>query len=278
MKAGRPRARLFYVKYYMRSPMTSETVLKYETNGPICTITLCRPDSLNAFNGPLRAQLLDAANRAEAESAVRVIILTGEGRGFSAGADLSEPPYSAVDEQLLTEYMPFLNAIVESSKIWIAAVNGPAAGIASALAMNCDYVFMAEEAYIYLAFAAISLVPDGAATWHLLQAMGYRRAFETIVEGRKVPAEECLSLGIANAIRPASELMDFCRQRAEKLALGAPLAQASAKRILRQVGRMTMREAIELEANEQLALTQSDDFRNAVKAFFEKKKPVFEGK
>ena len=256
----------------------SENVLTQEVAGPVATITLSRPDSLNAFNKPLRAALLAAAHRAETDDSVRVVILTGEGRSFCAGADLGEPPDRPVDAQLLEEYAPFLEAIAESKKIWIASVGGPAAGIGAALACDCDYVFMADDAYMYLAFAAIGLVPDGAATWHLLHSMGYHKAFETIVEGRKISARECLDTGLANAVVPTDELEQFTLDRAMQLAKGAPLAQAAAKQILRQVGRLSMREAIELEAQHQIGLTQSEDFQNAVKAFFEKKKPVFVGK
>lgn len=256
----------------------NDNVLKLEVVDSVGTITLSRPKSLNAFNRELRLALLEAAKELEAADQVRVIILSGEGRSFCAGADLSEPPDRPVDEQLLEEYTPFLEAIAQSRKIWIASLEGPAAGIGSALACNCDYVFMAEDAYMYLAFAAIGLVPDGAATWHMLNAMGYHRAFETIVEGRKISAQECLAVGLANAVVPTSELHQYSLDRAGRLAEGAPLAQASAKRLLRQVGAMSMREAIEAEANQQLALTQSEDFANAVKAFFEKKKPVFTGK
>jgi len=255
-----------------------EEVLKNTVDDAVATITLARPDSMNFFNRQLRADLLRPVQKAEADDAVRVVILTGEGRGFCAGADLSEGLGGRVDEMLLNEYKPFLVAIAQSSKIFIASVGGAAAGIGSALAMCCDLVFMSDDAYVYLAFAAIGLIPDGGATWHLVHAMGYRRAFETIVEGRKVPAEECLSLGMANAVVARDELGSYSMDRANKLAAGAPLAQSSAKRILRQVGAMSMEEAIGLEAREQVALTESEDFANAVEAFFEKRKPVFAGK
>ena len=186
--------------------MESE-VLEYSVDGAVCTIMLNRPHSLNSFNLALRKDLLAALQLAERSDDVRVIVLKGAGRGFCAGADLSEGVEKAVDQMLEEEYKPFLLAIAESSKICIAQVHGSAAGIGGALAMACDIVVMADDAYLYLAFAAIGLVPDGGLTWHLLHAMGYRRAFETIVEGRKLDAQACLDFGIANEL-VAPETLD----------------------------------------------------------------------
>ena len=252
-------------------------VIKYEVVGAIATITLNRPEARNAFNRALRSELLAAIGKAEADEAVRIVILQGEGRGFCAGADLSEKRYQPVDVQLETEYKPILLAITEGQKIYIASVSGAAAGIGSALAMSCDMMFMAEDAYIYLAFAAIGLVPDGGSNWHLLNKLGKVRAFETIVEARKMPAAECLELGIVNAVVPVEELKRYTLERAKKLALGAPLAQAAVKRLLREAGSLSLAETMTAEAKEQKALIESKDFQNAVKSFFEKRKPEFSG-
>ena len=253
-------------------------VVGYEVAGAVATITLNRPEAMNSFNRTLRKELLETISKAEADENVRIVILRGEGRGFCAGADLTEERYQPVDVQLETEYKPILLAITEGQKIYIASVSGAAAGIGSALAMSCDMIFMSEDAYIYLAFAAIGLVPDGGANWHLLKALGYTGAFEAIVEGRKITAEECLKLRVANAVVPVDDLQDYTKQRAEKLARGAPLAQAAVKRILRNAGSLSLSETMTMEAGEQGALIDSDDFKNAVKAFFEKRKPEFSGK
>ncbi|MBL4892622.1 MAG: enoyl-CoA hydratase/isomerase family protein [Rhizobiaceae bacterium] len=254
------------------------SVVEYEVVGAVATITLNRPDAMNSFNRALRKDLLETIGKAEADENVRIVILRGEGRGFCAGADLTEERYQPVDVQLETEYKPILLAITEGNKIYIASVTGAAAGIGSALAMSCDMVFMSDDAYIYLAFAAIGLVPDGGSNWHLLNALGYMGAFEAIVEGRKITADECLKLRVANAVVPRDELKDYTNQRAEKLARGAPLAQAAVKRILRKAGSLSLSETMTMEAGEQGALIASEDFKNAVKAFFEKRKPEFFGK
>ncbi|PCI05844.1 MAG: enoyl-CoA hydratase [Hyphomicrobiales bacterium] len=254
------------------------SVVGYEVAGAVATITLNRPEAMNSFNRAMRAELLETIGKAEADKNVRIVILRGEGRGFCAGADLTEERYQPVDVQLETEYKPILLAITEGKKIYIASVAGAAAGIGSALAMSCDMIFMSDDAYIYLAFAAIGLVPDGGANWHLLNALGYTGAFEAIVEGRKITADECLKLRVANAVVPRDELQDYTRQRAEKLARGAPLAQAAVKRILRKAGSLSLSETMTMEAGEQGALIDSEDFKSAVKAFFEKRKPEFSGK
>ena len=256
--------------------MTSQSII-VETDGPIVHVILNRPDSYNSMNKSMRMELGSAINSINDNRDIRVVIIKGSGKGFCAGADLAEGVGDAVDKMLLEEYQPFLTAIAESPKPFVAQIHGPAAGIGGALAMVCDQVVMSEDAYLYLAFAAIGLIPDGGLNWHLIHALGYRRAYEAIVEGRKISATECLEAGIANKVVAADELENFVSEKAKKLASGAPLAQAAAKQLLRQAERMTMREVIEMEANMQKPLTESDDCRNAIDAFFAKQKPVFKG-
>ena len=168
--------------------------------------------------------------------------------------------------------------MAEGNKIYIAQVHGGAAGIGAAVAMNCDLVCMAEDAYIYMAFAAIALIPDGGNTQLLLNRMGYQKALETILEGARVPANECLKYGIANRVVASDDLEKETMAWAEKLADGPPLAMAAAKRLLRKVGSMTYGDAISAEGLEQNHLLQSEDCANGVAAFFKKEKPVFKGR
>jgi 2-(1,2-epoxy-1,2-dihydrophenyl)acetyl-CoA isomerase len=258
--------------------MTDQDVVLYETSGAVATITLNRPKVVNAINGALLAALTAAIRRAEGDAAVRIVVIRGAGKGFSSGADLAGGVMEQARSMLENEFRAMLMAIHDGSKLYIAQVHGPAAGIGAALAMNCDFMVMAEGSTIYMAFAAISLIPDGGATQLLLQAMGYRRALEAMVEGKHTTAAECLAYGIANKVVPAADLEATVRAWAEKLAAGAPLAQASAKRVLRQVGLMTYNDVIMLEAKEQDALLHSEDCREGVAAFFAKRKPAFRGK
>jgi len=253
-------------------------VLEYSVSNGIATICLNRPDSLNSFCQKLRLDLLKAIQTAEADDAVRVIIFKGAGRGFCAGADLDEGLERNISDELKEEYKPFLMAIHDCPKPCIAQVHGCAAGIGAGLAMVCDMVIMSEDAYVYLAFAAIGLVPDGGLNWHLYHTLGPRKAYEVIVEGKKLSSAQCLQYGICNAVVANDELEETVIARATKISAGAPLAQASVKKILRQVGTITLSDAINLEADLQQTLTESEDCRNAVKAFFAKEKPVFKGK
>ena len=173
-----------------------ETVL-VERHDSVAVVSLNRPDKLNSFDGTLRRELLLAVREVNDDDSVRVVILTGAGRAFSAGADLGDIPQDRsnfrVEDQLNGEYKPTLMEIHEASKPWISAINGACAGIGSAFGMVCDLTVMADDAYIYQAFAAISLVPDGGATWHLVRTLGRKRAYEVIATGEKIRAEKCLS-------------------------------------------------------------------------------------
>ena len=252
-------------------------VLLYETGEAVCSITLNRPDSLNSFNRQLRADLLKALNAANADDNIRVIVLKGAGKAFCAGADLGEGLEDSVERQLKEEYKPCLMAIQNSPKPVIAQVHGAAAGIGAGFALACDIVVMSQEAYMYLAFAAIGLIPDGGLNWQLYRALGPRKAFETIVEGRKLSAEECLNHGMCNAVVSADTLEAEVNKRAARLSAGAPLAQAAVKSVFRNIGTMTLSEAIDFEAETQQPLSESQDCREAVAAFFRKEKPVFKG-
>lgn len=246
-------------------------------DGNIAIVTLNRPGSFNAFNAELRTKFASCVREMEQLADVRVVVLHGAGPGFCAGADLSEGMTGSVADQLGNEYKPFLVGIASSSKIWIAAIHGSAAGIGGALAMTCDLVVMAQDANIYLAFAALGLVPDGGATWHLLQAMGYKRALQTVLEGRKIPAAECLATGLVNKVVPAGAALGASLDWARALSTGAPLAQAAAKQVLRACHGQSLSEAISSEATAQEALVKTKDFRAGVAAFFAKRKPQFSG-
>lgn len=256
----------------------SDDVVLIEKEGALAKVTMNRPDSLNAFDASLRAGMRDAVARVEDDQTIRVVILKGAGRGFCSGADLGAGRPDTNSFVIDREYKPFLDAIAQSNKIWIAQVHGPAAGIGAAVAMNCDLMTMAEDAYIYLAFAAIALVPDGGNTRLLFEAMGYKRALETCIEGRKVPAAECHSFGICNKTFAPDVLEAETEAWAQSLAARAPLSLAATKRLMRQVGRMSYGDAISAEAREQEPLLQSSDFVEGVRAFFAKDTPTFQGK
>ena len=179
--------------------------LRLEKDGAIARLTLARPQAFNALDAGLRAALRQALREIETDPAIRVVILSGDGPGFCAGADLKDGSgYAPAHQMIEEEYRPILTGIAASQKIWIAQVHGAAAGIGAALAMNCDLMTMAEDATIYMAFAAIGLVPDGGNCWLLLRGMGYKRALRAILEGARIPAAEAvaLDLGIEAPVVP----------------------------------------------------------------------------
>ncbi|MEX0286265.1 MAG: enoyl-CoA hydratase/isomerase family protein [Paracoccaceae bacterium] len=255
----------------------SEDVLLIEKDGPIATVTMNRPDKRNAFDDSLKTAMRNEVGRLNDDPDIRIVILKGAGKGFCAGADLSGNPADPISFHLDADYKPFLTGIERSDKIWIAQVHGAAAGVGAAVAMNCDLVVMSDDAYVYMAFAAIGLVPDGGNTHLLLQHLGYHKALETILEGRKMGAEDCLACGIANKVVPADELDTATRAWADALCATAPMAMSAVKRLLRQVGGMSFGEAITQEGIEQTSLLKSNDFAEGVSAFFQKRKPEWTG-
>ncbi len=257
---------------------TQSDLVLVEREGPLATVTLNRPAVFNAFNAAMRTQLLQAIEALNADPQIRIAIVKGAGPGFCAGADLTEGMPQSITTQIENEYKPFLTAIAYGKKLWMAAIHGSAAGIGGALAMACDLAVIEEDANIYLAFAAIGLVPDGGATWHLLQAMGHKKAMETVIEGRKIAASQCLEYGLVNKVVPKGSASAAAREWALRLCEGAPLAQAAAKRALRQAGRLQLEDAITFEAQLQQDLIASEDFRAGVAAFLAKRKPEFKGK
>lgn len=256
----------------------SEDTLLIDIKSAIATVTLNRPERLNAFNAELKLAMRTTVGRLNDNDDVRVVILKGAGRSFSAGADISGEMAEPISFHLDSDYKPFLTGIEKSDKIWIAQVHGAAAGVGAALAMNCDLVAMSDDAYIYMAFAAIGLIPDGGNTQLLLNYLGYHRALEAVLEGRKLSAEECLASGIANKVVSAEDLERSTVEWAARLTTTAPLAMAGCKRLLRSVGSMSFGDAVTQEGLEQTPLLKSQDFKEGVSAFMDKRKPQWSGR
>jgi len=255
----------------------SDTV-KYAQQGATAVITLNRPESMNAFTTDLRKDLSAALQQANADDAIRVVILTGEGRCFSAGADLKDGLKRPVKEMLLQEYRPVQEAIASMPKPIIAAVPGSAAGIGLSIALQCDLLIMADNAFMLSPFTTISLVPDGGLNWLLVRQLGYRRAFQLSVESERIPADRCVELGLANKAVPADELHDAALQWAQALENRAPLSVAGTKKLMRFAAENDWSNSYELEAELQGELVGCDDNREGVLAFFEKRPPEFRGK
>jgi 2-(1,2-epoxy-1,2-dihydrophenyl)acetyl-CoA isomerase len=264
---------------------SSYETLYIERQGPVARLVMNRPEKLNTFDSVLRREMIDAVNSLNRDPELRVVILAGEGRAFCAGADLADgwgqDPANAgayTEDILKSEYKPSIMAIAESSKLWIAEVSGAAAGIGSAFMLACDLVVMAEGAYLYQAFAAIGLIPDGGATWQLLRAVGRKRAFEIIIGGERIYARHCLELGLCNRVVADGEESGAAMEWAMELARKAPLAVQYSKKALAMAADVGFGEMISQEAAMQNLCISSEDSREGVTAFFEKREPQFKGR
>lgn len=256
-----------------------ETV-RYRNDDGVAVITIHRPDAMNSFNTQLRLDLCKAFEAARDDATVRVVLLTGEGRSFSAGADLKSSMDSdkTVEQQLQTEYRPVFEIIHEMPKPVIAAVGGSAAGIGMSYVLACDLVIMADNAFLLAPFSTISLVPDGGLNWMLVRQLGYRHAYQVAVEAERLYAERCVELGLANRTAPPEKLMDEAMDWARSLAERAPLSLAATKKAMRHAISGSWASTFDVEAPLQLACRESDDCKEGVQAFFDKRKPKFTGK
>ena len=254
-------------------------IVKYEQHGHVALITLNRPDAMNSFTSQLSFDLLDALEKAHHDDEVRVVVLTGEGRSFSAGADLKSGfEGREVYGKLQYEYRPVMSAIATMPKPVIAAVPGSAAGIGLSLALTCDLLIMGDNAFLLSPFTTISLVPDGGLNWLLVRQLGYRRAFQLSVESERIDAERCVQLGLANKAVPAEELQSAALEWGDRLARRAPLSMAATKKVMRHAVDHDWASSFDAEAELQQKLVGCDDNEEGVQAFFEKREPAFKGK
>lgn len=252
----------------------------YEQQEAVAIISMNRPDSLNGFTSELCADLVLAFEKAQRDDSVRVIVFTGEGRAFSAGADLKEGfgDGRTTQAKLLFEYGPVLLAIAQIPKPVIAAVPGFAAGIGLSYALHSDLLVMADDSFLLSPFTTISLLPDGGANWMLVRQLGYHRAYQLCVESERISAERCLELGLANKVVAASDLRETTVAWAKELSKRAPLSLAATKKVMRHAMDNDWHSSFTLEAAEQQILSESDDAKEGIAAFLEKREPKFTGK
>jgi 2-(1,2-epoxy-1,2-dihydrophenyl)acetyl-CoA isomerase len=260
-------------------PDQSYETIRHELTDGVATITLNRPESLNALNAVMRAELLAALKGAGRDEAVRAVVITGQGRAFCSGADLRGGSGERAFRRVLTaEYNPLITAVRELPKPVIAAVNGVAAGAGMSLALACDLVYAADDARFVLAFGRIGLVPDSGLTRTLVRALGRHRAAALIFSGDPLGAAEAQAVGLVNGALPGDQLSAAVRSAAASLASGPTAAIGLAKRAINDAEDALPSESMAMEAALQELAGRTQDHAEGVAAFSEKREPRFIGR
>ena len=259
--------------------MTYETIL-FDVADDVARITLNRPDRLNSFTRAMHGELRDALGRL---GDARVVVLTGAGRGFCAGQDLNDravAPGEAVDlgETVEESWNPLIRKLAELPQPVIARVNGVAAGAGANIALACDIVFAAKSGKFIQSFSALGLIPDSGGSWHLPRLVGQARALGLALTGEPLPAEKAAEWGLIWKAVQDDQLDMEVDALARKLASLPPLGLAAIKRIIRTSWSRTLHEELDLQRDEMRRLGFTEDYREGVAAFLEKRSAQFKGR
>jgi 2-(1,2-epoxy-1,2-dihydrophenyl)acetyl-CoA isomerase len=261
------------------------TVL-YQADGAVATVTLNRPERLNAMNRELIGEAVAALERAASDESIRVLVLTGAGRGFCAGGDLAgfadgefKRP-QPIEERIaqLRRNMRSSQILRESDLITIAAINGACAGAGFSWACACDLRYAAASAKFNTAFLNAGLSGDFGGSWSLTRIVGNAKARELYLLAERFGAEEAERIGLVSKVLPDAELMDYVRGVAQRLADSAPIALRRIKQNLNDATRLGFSEALDREADRHSRCSMTEDNTEAAKAFLGKRKPVFKGR
>jgi len=256
----------------------AEQSIEVRHDGPVRTLVLNRPAALNACTGAMLVQLREALESAAADSSVRCLLVTGAGRAFCAGQDLSDPLVAAGQDlgtMLSDYYNPLLCRLRELPVPTVAAVNGVAAGSGANLALSCDFVLASEKASFIQAFSKIGLGPDSGGTWLLPRLVGRARALELAMLGDKLPAAEAATLGLITRCLPDAELMPEALALALRLAAMPTKALVETRRAMDAALLTGYADALAAETELQSRLGRGADYAEGVAAFQQKRAPVF---
>lgn len=254
-----------------------ETVL-YEVRNQVAYITLNRPDKLNAFTEQLNKEIQTAVKNASRDKSVRALVLTGAGRAYCSGEDLSGVSEDMDHGEVLRKrYNPMLLELDRCEKPVIAAVNGVAAGAGMSLALACDFRIASDKASFVEAFIHVGLVPDAGNLYYLPRLIGHAKAMELAVFGEKVPAEKAKELGLVTEVIPMGEWDEKVAAFAERLANMPTKAIGLIKRNLKASWHSDLEEYLERDAQSQRIAGKTADHKEGVQSFLEKRKPVFKG-
>jgi enoyl-CoA hydratase len=258
---------------------TSVDGLLVDLRDGVLSITMNRPDSLNALTQAMLAGVADAVERAAGDERVRVVRLGGAGRGFSSGAGISEQDQkvsrAGSPTDVIDEANRAVRAITALPKPAVAVVHGPAAGVAASLALACDVVLASEKAFFMLAFTKIGLMPDGGASALVAAAVGRIRAMRMALLAERIPAREALDWGLVTAVYPAEDFDAEVEKVITTLIAGPAVAFRKTKRAINAATLTELEGALEREREGQAALITSNDFREGALAFQQRRSPTF---
>ncbi|WP_072802950.1 enoyl-CoA hydratase/isomerase family protein [Rhodococcoides yunnanense] len=245
-----------------------------ERDDAVATITLNRPDKLNALDRGTRWELIDALREVARDASVRAVVVTGSGRAFCVGQDLAATEELVhADETVAGSYNPIAQIISDMPKPVVAAVNGPAVGAGLGLALVCDQRLAADSASFSCAFGKVGLVPDTGVSWYLVRELGYTRAFRLAATGRKFSAEEAYTLGLIDEVVPADRLSARAHVLAQELASAPAYSLALTKRQFRAVHETTFQDSLATEARHQGLAAGHPDHAEGRTAFADKRTP-----
>lgn len=260
--------------------MAYQHILFSQSDGTV-TITLNRPETLNAFTEEMIGETTEAFKQADRDRTVRCVVITGNGRAFSSGQDLTEFQEKAgqisIGDHLRQGYNRLIQQMVSLEKPIIGAINGIAAGAGCGVALATDIRIAADNASFMLAFSRVGLIPDSGLNWLLPRIIGYGRAYELALTADKIPAQQALAWGMVNRVVPPAQLMETVAAWAGRLASGPTLAFGLTKRAMNRSWTMNLAESLAYEAHLQEVCGRSADNQEGIQAFLQKRPPNFQG-
>lgn len=255
----------------------------FKVNDGVADITLNRPDAMNALNHEIIAELAEVLQICQGDNTVRALVIAGAGKAFCAGGDVKwmlsarDENWKSGFDSLVDSFNKVILLIRDLGKPVIAAVNGFASGAGFSLAMACDIRIISDKAKFNQAYVNLGLTPDGGSTYFLTLMLGAARVMDLVFTGRVIEAKEALALGLASELIPAESLNERVKQLAGQFASGPSIAFKQAKALINEAHRRTLEAQLDLERESIVGASLSNDFEEGLKAFAEKREPVFKG-